>query len=275
MNRNKIDQLIFLEICGSSWRNKYNLLDERYTDKVLDLIADHLKYKDDLLDQDFVEMYAIKHVMDNLDLDNLSAVEIKDKAIDCISRLNKVMNNLEGHKKTLKKATYCMLRKVKTYQDEMYDLVAPTLILESNGNCNSIDKEGEKLFKRGSVFSKKMQAMIMSLGGTEFCDLSILKDISSEIDMLLDLAMNKMEASKIVKVKEELKKNKNNYSKIFNPKDMVKFCEQFGFISRRNNGDHIILIHKNSNKGVVVPNHSLGFSLQREIQKQVRVNSIA
>jgi predicted RNA binding protein YcfA (HicA-like mRNA interferase family) len=275
MNRYRIDKLIFAEICGSNWRNKYNLLDEIYTDKVLDLIADHLKYKDDLVDQDFVEMYAIKHVMDNLDLDSLNTVQIKDKTLDCISRINKVMDRLEGHKKTLKKSTYDMLRKVKTYQDEITDLVAPTLILGSNMNSNSIDKESEKLYKRSSIFSKKMQSMIESLGGTEFCNLSILKDISVEIDMLLDLVMNRIEASKVNQVKEEIKKSKNNYSKIFNPKDMVKLCEDNGFITKRNNGDHIIMIHTTSNKGVVVPNHSLGFSLQREIQKQVRVNSVA
>lgn len=74
---------------------------------------------------------------------------------------------------------------------------------------------------------------------------------------------------------EEIYTESNDYEikKIFDYKDMIKLAKDYNYEYKRSNGDHRIYEHKDTNKIIVIPAHSLGRGISDSIQKQIINNA--
>ena len=75
---------------------------------------------------------------------------------------------------------------------------------------------------------------------------------------------------------EQLKrKQKKDYLKIFDYKEMIDLAEKHEYKQVRQSGDHIIMQHKKTNKIVPIPAHELKYGLMLQIQKQIHANKVS
>lgn len=73
-----------------NWVTKFNQLEKENTDKIIDIMADFDKYKNDILDNVYTKAYNLKHSIGNL-LDKLEAHAIVGEALKTeVERLSKI-----------------------------------------------------------------------------------------------------------------------------------------------------------------------------------------
>lgn len=66
---------------------------------------------------------------------------------------------------------------------------------------------------------------------------------------------------------------KHRIQKIYNYEDMTRLAVSNGYTYKRSNGSHDVYEHKETNKIIVIPAHSLGLGLSIKIQKQIFNNA--
>lgn len=71
-----------------------------------------------------------------------------------------------------------------------------------------------------------------------------------------------------------IEKSGFKFRKLFNYKDMIDYAEDNGFVYKGSNGDHQLYEHKETNKVVVIPAHTLGTGIAYKIQKQIECGCV-
>ena len=141
----------------------------------------------------------------------------------------------------------------------------------------------DMVYKRLHTLSQKFIHMAVSLNMNCLGHDGQIVRTTDELLKLNQLAKEKSDAEinknneQIKKIMKELKENKKNnqYKKIFDYKEMVDLARENGYVEDRYNGDHLIMVHSNTNKIVVIPQHKLKYGIMVQIQKQVKANKAA
>ncbi|NRY59870.1 type II toxin-antitoxin system HicA family toxin [Clostridium beijerinckii] len=272
MNREKINQLIAELKKDTNWIERFNQLDKEYTDKVIDIIANHELYRYEVLDKLYQGAYILKSEIDSADIENMTADELTTKIGEWLKinaeqgkQYGKLMKDIYNHFK--KSGT-----KIQSFYDEVEDRM--TAYIDRNTNF-------DKFYKRIHTLSQKFIHMAVGLQMNMLGhDGTIVKTFEQLIE-LKEIAKKKIANETDEQVTELLKNFKSKhkdrkYKKIFDYKDMIKEAQSNGYEKYRQGAtDHIILKHPNSNKCVTIPAKKLKFGLMMQIQKQIQDNKVA
>lgn len=261
MVRIKINKLLAEQVYSQNWKTVFNKLDAKYTNKVIDLVAEQEIYRQERTQDFFIEVYElyekIRNDYMNKNFDNTS------------SYTNKLIKYCEEYKNAIIDVGNNLLiisKRIKEFYNDILNIVSPY--------AKNID-ELHEIFKRIEILAQKFIQVSLSL------DFHVLEENSEIVQDCHSLMNELLELKKkfYIKSYEEnvtIKNNDNDYKKIFDYKKMNKLARDSGYIfNRQDRTDHAIYMHNITNKIVVIPQHDLGYGLMLEIQKQIRENAVA
>lgn len=272
MNREKINKLIAELTKDITWIERFNELDYEYTDKVIDIIAEHELYRYEVLDKLYQDAYNLKSEIDSADIENMTADELTKR----IGEWLKISAEQQKQYGKLMKDIYSNFKKsgakIQSFYDEVEDRM--TAYIDRNTDFNKFYKRIHTLAQKFIHMAVGLQMNMLGHDGT------IVKTFEQLIE-LKEIAKKKIANETDEQVAELLKNFKSKhkdrkYKKIFDYKDMIREAQNNGYEKYRQGAtDHIVLKHMESQKCVVVPAHSLKFGLMIQIQKQIQANKVA
>lgn len=256
-----------------NWVTKFNQLEKENTDKIIDIMADFDKYKNDILDNVYTKAYNLKHSIGNL-LDKLEAHAIVGEALKTeVERLSKIYIEVADEYKSA-------MEEIKKYI-----ITCGNEVIELNQKMIRIVKmhlrSNKDLFMmqiRMDTFTKKLINMTICLEITDMDNEGVFKDVYYDlmsIKKIIETRNNEYDEEQerlLMQLKESQKKD---YFKIFDYKEMIDLAEKNEYKQVRQSGDHIIMQHKKSNKIVPIPAHELKYGLMLQIQKQIHANKVS
>lgn len=254
-----------------NWVIKFNQLERENTDKVIDIVAKVEKYQEDILDEVFTKAYQLNHSVNNL-IDKLNANVIVGEELR-VEVEGLIKTHIEMQEEYNKKNSE-IIKYVYVCGCEVVEL--KNNIFESAARYVRTRKDFDMLSRRVDVFSIRMVNMAYSLDMGVIDDGGIFAEVYNNIKSIKKIIEKKNnEFDEKEKLIEQLKqKQKKDYLKIFDYKEMIDLAEKNEYKQIRQTGDHIIMQHKKSNKIVPIPAHELKYGLMLQIQKQIEVNKI-
>ncbi|OSA91013.1 UNVERIFIED_ORG: hypothetical protein B2H93_14745 [Clostridium botulinum] len=270
MNREKINKLIINIINGVTWEQAFNAMDREYSDLMIDILAEQEIEQYELLNNITIQSYNIQYELSNLDLEqeiellSESVSKIYDKQLDTMKIALKFQDKN-------KESTKILAYKIKEWTgDKLLDRLK--IYLNENIDVN-------KLHRRIESFAQKLIQISTSLSKFNANGFIVLNENFDNIFKIKDFCytQNRLELKKLeLELKNLISANKKEqYLKIFDYKEMIKKAKSEGYKEDRFNGDHMVLVHKDTNKIVVIPQHELGFGLMKVIQQQIKENKVA
>lgn len=264
MKRGKILDLL-KNLYRVSWKTKFNELDSYYTEKVLDLCCEYESLKEKLVDNDYVKIYKIKDEMSKLHIYKEDKEMLVNKLKFINDEYEEIKENINHASEILEDRMCKILSTLEKYTDEMLEKIQ--LYIQDY-------KDVEVLIKRTTFFQTKMTQTLLSLNGSSIFDYDLLDDILKKLkNIMSDILHNTFSKKNETTIQVE-ESEKVSYSKIFNPREMIRLAEDNGYIKTRTAGDHVIMLHGITNKIISIPYHNLGYGLMIKIQKQILNNKV-
>lgn len=283
MNRNKINELIEKIKENMTLTEYINFVDLELTDKFIDLIADLEINIYKYLEEIALLAYANS---DNIDLLENSLFDIDNKfedfALNNVSNINKNNNKIQKLMTKLSDMGSEYSKIISKSINDNTELLLDRLKIYSTEVTNLYLNKEDAIYKRIMAFQLKLSKMADSLCTIDILavkkqheNLKKLDNILKRIDIERDYLKNKIEKNnlELELLKKNIKKD-NKKQKIFDYKELNSLAESKGYTYRNYNGDHKVYIHQNSNKIVVIPQHTIGYGLSMEIQEQIKINAI-
>lgn len=270
MNKEKLKQMILQKRLEKYWETAFKETSLEAEEKGLDFICEHINFKENLLNDLYVEAYQMQHELNKIDILDIEV----DEGID-------LMNNFMNKFEKIEDEYYKKIAEVKdnflTIGLKIRELSDRVLKISAFHVTN--EKDRMLLTKEFLGFKQKMVNMATSFG---YHDLLEGDDIFRYIRDDLK-TMNKILVKREIKDSEEanrelekMKKERQKYSKLFDYKDMCKFAIEQGYRQCRQGAtDHIIFKYPDSGKIVPIPTHDLGIGLAQKIKKQIKNNKAA
>lgn len=137
--------------------------------------------------------------------------------------------------------------------------------------CMPSRKQAVLVKKRMSILVAKINNYLHNFHDMTFEDATImLCNLLDNINDFLDwYESENLEKAEEALVEFSVEKSGFKFRKLFNYKDMIDYAEDNGFVYKGSNGDHQLYEHKETNKVVVIPAHTLGTGIAYKIQKQI------
>lgn len=254
----------------SNWIKRFNQLEKYKQEEVLELMCKLESFRDITLNDIVTEIYSLSQDADNIDLFDLGLIELMDK-VDSLSNRYNIMTSRYNEK-------------IKLIDDEVTNIITQTNSIIKDMSHTALDflegtnsrfmnnVNGNIVRNRLFVFRKRIISTLNDFLNSDF-------PLESEIDYTRD-TINILKRQAMRRVKKESEslmnniKEKNKKSKIFDYKEMNKLAKLKGYEADHCTGDHLILVHRQSQKSLVVPQKELGKGLSFAIQKQIRTNSV-
>jgi predicted RNA binding protein YcfA (HicA-like mRNA interferase family) len=270
MKKEKLAKLILEKRLEKSWQVEYEEVSHECEEKALDHICEHIKVKEDLINDLYVQAYQIQHQLNNIDIIDIEVNE----GIDII---NKIMDKFEP----LEDEYFKNIEKVKDnfFQTglKIRELSERVLRASAFHVINSTDRM--LLTKKSLDFKHKMANMATSFGYDELLEGdNIFRYIRDDLQTMFRILNKRLtkEAKEALREAEQMKKQRQKHSKIFNYKDMCKYAVEQGYeFCRQGATDHRIYKYAETGKIVVIPTHDDLGELAEIIKKQIRENKVA
>lgn len=254
----------------TSWVKVFNDIERYKQNEILGLIDNLEKVRADKLNEVSVEIYTLSEEADNVDFFELETIALMDKIDYLANKFNAMMNNYNEKIKEVDIEVDSLIDKVNEIMTAMQEQSAN--FVQGNITKYSHNINANMVKNRLFIFRKRIIKLL-----NEFLDND--STLTGEIDYTKD-TINILKRQAMRRVKKEcealeksIKENKKK-SKIFDFKEMNRLAKLKGFETTHCSGSHMILRHNESNKSVVVPQHSIGKGLSYKIQKQIKSNSI-
>lgn len=254
----------------NNWVKVFNDLERDKQGQVLDLIALLEPFKGEVLNDIVVEIYSLSEEADNVDVVNLGLIELMDKVDYLSEAFNKMILKYDSKTLLIDTKVDSIIDKINEIIKDMSDKAMN--FVQGNVSKYSHNINGNMVRTRLFIFRKRIIKIM-----NEFLEYDTT--LNSEIDYMRD-TINTIKRIAVRRVKKESDnliksmKEDNKKTKIFDYKEMNRLAKLKGYVQNRFNGDHLILIHNESRKAIVVPQKTIGKGLSFAIQKQIKTNSI-
>lgn len=254
---------------NGNWIKKFNELERSKQEEILELICNLETFRSETLNDIAVEIYTLSQKADNVEIFELDLIKMMDRIDYLHHTYNNMILKYNAKIDLIDLEVNNLIDKVNIIMEDMTHHALS--YVEGNASKYSFTVNGKMVRNRAFLFRKRIMATL-----NEFLEYD--SGLDSEIDYARDTIniLKKQALRRVDKeykaLEEKIKESKN--TKIFNYKEMNKLAKLKGYVADRFSGDHLILVHKESNKGIVVPQHSLGKGISFKIQKQMKSNSI-
>lgn len=251
-----------------NWVKRFNQVSNETVNELLDLICEHEKIKETRSNSCFVSLFEIIHELDHINIQKLTAKELRMKVSDLMGKYNEIKYQNDEDMVFINDNFHNLCIELKRLLDNLKE--------ESYKMIRNSSEE-QLLKKRTVLFANKIVTMTISLDTLKTRDMSIFEDIKKELDVLLKISINRkdIEDKELQEYINHISENKLQYSKIFDYKKLCDLAIQNNYKYTRTSGDHLIYTHEKTNKIVpIVRDSELPFGTMRNIQKMIQVNSI-
>lgn len=208
-----------------------------------------------------------------------------DEAINELT--NKISSNLEIYRDDKEKLKEDCLE---------VDLIGCEIFESCGNHTKALVKKVHKYYECLTLKVMKSAASYKEMNVLKFRISSYCRAIDSTIESFIDdiyARVEQIKSDKILefvkfaseeviykfnnRVKYEIEEEKEKLdisrSDGFNYKEVIKLAVDNGYEYKWSRGSHNIYEHKNTNKIVVIPTHTLGLGLSKKIQKQILENA--
>lgn len=272
MNREKINKLIMKLTKGTNYVERFNELDLEYTDKTIDVIADHEAFRYEVLDKLYLEVYQLQSEIDATDIENILADELIEKLKYWTSKNGEQMKEYSK----LTKEIYSHFKESGKTIQGFYNEVEDRMFAYVDERTDFT-----KYYKRLHTLSQKFIHMAVGLqmnmlghDGQIIRTLKQLMELKTITEKKISNESEEQISELLRNFKEKHKSRK--YKKIFDYKDMIREAENNGYERYRQGAtSHIVFRHIQSGKPVVIPTHSLKYGLMLQIQREIQANKVA
>lgn len=242
-----------------NWISVYNMAVEELKNELYDKCSKVYSANEDM----FSEIY--ERVTESYNVTTLHSVEeLEESDLPII-----ISGTMKKHKDNIEEA-----------MNEAYEFatIAPIIILDK---CASIAVISEKDF----VKMKKRACLTRNgiLSQIEYFLKDTVETFSTNMEDYLDSLvdslefieeLNKEDNGVAVDLDSDTENNKKfRVRKIYDYEEMNKLALSNGYEYQRSTGSHNVYKHRNTNKIIVIPAHSLGLGLSIKIQKQIYNNA--
>ncbi len=270
MNKEKLKQLILQNRLRKIWQDVYRETSREAEEKGLDFICEHINFKEDLLNDLYVQAYQMQHELSNIDIINIEVDEGIDLMNKFMDKFEKIEDEYYRKVTEIKDNFFTTGLKIRELSDRVLKTSAFHVITKTDRML---------LTKEFFDFKRKMVNMATSFGYHDLLEGDdVFKYIRDDLKkMYRILAKREIKSSKeALEEIEQMKKERQKYSKIFDYKEMCKYAIREGYeLCRQGATDHIIFKYAESGKIVTIPAHDLGTGLAEKIKKQIRANKVA
>ncbi|MVX64631.1 hypothetical protein GKZ28_13105 [Clostridium chromiireducens] len=271
MNRQKLQQLILQKRLEKNWQTVNEEVGLEGEEKALDYICEHIEFKENLLNDLYVQAYQIQHELNNIDI---MEIEVNEG----IATMNKFMDRFEP----IEDEYYKKVTKVRDnfFETGLKIRDLSERVLRASAFHITNHKDSLLLTKKSIDYKRRMANMATSFSWDDLIEGdSIFKYIRDDLQTMFRILNKRLtrHANEAIKEAEKMKKERQKYSKIFKYKDMVAYAIEQGYeFCRQEATDHMIYKFAETGKIVVIPTHyDLGIGLAEKIKKQIRENKIA
>ena len=271
MNKEKLKQFILQKRFEKYWETAFKETAFEAEEKGLDFICEHIEFKENLLNDSYVQAYQIQHELNNIDIMEIEVTE-------GINTINKFMDRFEP----IEDEYYKNVTKVR---DNFFDTglkireLSDRVVKVSAFHVTN-EKDSLLLTKKSIDFKRKMANMATSFSWDDLIEGdSIFKYIRDDLQTMFRILNKRLtrHANEAIKEAEKMEKERQKCSKIFNYKDMIAYAIEQGYeFCRQGSTDHRIYKFAETGKIVVIPTHDdLGIGLAQKIKKQIKNNKAA
>jgi len=254
----------------TSWVKVFNELEKEKQYEILSFIYNLEKFREEKLNDVVVEIYTLSQEADDVEIFNLNTLELMEKVDYLHHNFNNMILKYNDRIKDIDIETDFIIDKV----NEVITIMGKQAVNFVNGNITKYTYNINATLVKNRLFLFRKRAINMM---NEFLNKD--RTLENEIDYARDtISSIKRIALKRVKnecasLENSIKEDKKK-SKIFNYKEMNRLAKLKGYVTDHCTGDHLILVHMESRKAIVVPQKKLGKGLSFAIQKQMKTNSI-
>lgn len=266
MNRERIRNIIYNIFYNMTFEEKFTFHERNALDKAIDIMANYEITKAELINDVYNKCCILMYNIKSINLSTISEADltkiISDYEIESASLIDEFNNCIEKAIIRYKSITHdvCEIQHKLNIQMTMYVTTA---------------KEDKLVSKRMLVFNGIINGICSSLDKAYDTEYNLLIEIEKELQKLKNYTTITYDKKSIDLINESNKNARQQMLKIFNYKDMIKLAKEHNYREVRYHGDHLILLHNETNKMVVIPAHNLGYGLMIKIQKQIKDNKYA
>lgn len=265
MNRNKISLLIELLLRSMSFEEKLSMYEKETLDSTFDIMAEYELAKANLLNDAYNKCCILLYNLRNIDLTG-------DSSLDLASIINNYIIEFNEIGKEFNKCIDDIIIKYKSIDSDVNNIQIK--LFNQMSLYAKCKKDNQLLAARMIKFTKTTNSIYNTLDKSCKYEYYILKEIKSEIESLQKYTDEKYVKEYAAPIIESNKIERKNLIKIFDYKEMVRLAQENNYRQVRCTGDHLIMIHNESNKIVVIPAHELGYGLMIKIQHQIENNKL-
>jgi len=265
VNRNKIGLLIERLLKSMSFEEKLSMYEKETLDSTFDIMGEYEISKANLLNDAYNKCCILLYNLRNIDL-------ISNSSLDLASIINNYIIEFNEIGQELNKCIDNILIKYKSIDSDVYNIQIK--LFNQMSLYAKCKKDHQLLAARMIKFNNTTNNIYNTLDKSCKYEYYILKEIQSEIESLQKCTDDKYVKEYAAPIIESNKIERKNLIKIFDYKEMVRLAQENNYRQTRCSGDHLIMIHNESNKIVVIPAHELGYGLMIKIQHQIESNKL-
>lgn len=265
MNRNKISLLIERLLKIMTFEEKLSMYEKETLDSTFDIMAEYEIAKANLLNDAYNKCCILLYNLRNIDL-------MGNSALDLASIINNYIIEFNEIGKEFNKCIDDIIIKYKSIDSDVNNIQIK--LFNQMSLYVKCKRDYQLLAARMVKFNRTTNNIYNTLDKSCKYEYSILKEIKSEIESLQKYTDDKYVKEYAAPIIESNKTERKNLTKIFDYKEMVRLAQENNYRQIRCNGDHLIMIHNESNKIVVIPAHELGYGLMIKIQRQIEDNKL-
>jgi predicted RNA binding protein YcfA (HicA-like mRNA interferase family) len=265
LNRIKISLLIERLLKSMTFESRLSMYEQETLDSAFDIMGEYEMAKANLLNDAYNKCCILLYNLKNIDL-------ISNSSLDLATIINNYIIEFNEIGQEFNKCIDDIIIKYKSIDSKVYGLQIK--LFNQMSLYAKCKKDHQLLAARLIKFNNTTTNIYDTLDKSCKYEYSILKEIKSEIESLQKYTDDKYVKEYDVPIIESNKIERKNLIKIFDYKEMVRLAQENNYRQIRCNGDHLILIHNESNKIVVIPAHDLGYGLMIKIQNQIENNKL-
>lgn len=265
MKRNKISLLIESLLKSMSFEEKLSMYEKETLDSTFDIMGEYEIAKANLLNDAYNKCCILLYNLKNIDL-------ISNSSLDLASIINNYIIEFNEIGKEFNKCIDDIIIKYKSIDSDVNNIQIK--LFNQMSLYAKCKKDHQLLAARMIKFNNTTNNIYNTLDKSCKYEYYILKEIKSEIESLQKCTDDKYVREYAAPIIESNKIERKNLIKIFDYKEMVRLAQENNYRQIRCSGDHLIMIHNESNKIVVIPAHELGYGLMIKIQHQIKNNKL-
>lgn len=265
MNRNKISLLIKRLLKSMTFAEKLSMYEKETLDYTFDIMGKYEMAKANLLNDAYNKCCILLYNLKNIDLMGNSSLDLASIINNYIIEFNEIGTEFN-------KCIDNIIIKYQSIDSDVHNIQIK--LFNQMSLYAKCKKDHQLLAARMIKFNKTTNNIYNTLDKSCKYEYYIIKEIKSEIESLQKYTDEKYAKEYAEPIIESNKIERKNLIKIFDYKEMVRLAQENNYRQIRCTGDHLIMIHNESNKIVVIPAHELGYGLMIKIQHQIENNKL-